>query len=293
MKKNLSDEELKMQEKNLLAMKRVIEEASAIFIGAGAGLSASAGLMYGGERFETLFPDFIKKFGLDHMYSAAFYEYPDKETHWAYWSRHMHANRFAPIPNNTYDILLDIVKDKNYFVLTTNADHAFIRSGFDKNKIFYTQGDYGLLQCMVPCTQDTYDNEDMVMDMVKQQKDMKIPTELIPHCPKCGAELTQNLRKDNTFVQDQGWHKALQRYENFIKENEHGKVVYLELGVGYNTPGIIKYPFWGMTKGNKDARYITISVEKQQIPEEIREQTMAVTADIDTVLRLYMGLSNQ
>ncbi|MFI3174424.1 MAG: Sir2 silent information regulator family NAD-dependent deacetylase [Bacillota bacterium] len=287
MKKQSDKKELNAQEQNLQAMKTVIENAGAIVIGAGAGLSASAGLIYGGERFEKLFPDFIEKFKIPNMYAAAFYDYPDMETHWAYWSRHIHANRFAPIPKDTYDILFDIVKDKNYFVVTTNADHAFIRSGFDKDKIFYTQGDYGLFQCSVPCAKETYDNEDMIMKMVEAQSDMKIPTELIPHCPKCGAELTQNLRKDDTFVQDAGWQKALEQYEAFITENQHKPMVFLELGVGYNTPGIIKYPFWGMVKSSKVARYICINGEKQQIPEDIRKQSMLVTGDIHQVLQLY------
>lgn len=230
-----------------------LNNADAVVIGAGAGLSTAAGLTYSGERFYKHFFDFAEKYGIIDMYSGGFYPFPDNETFWAWWSRHIYFNRYEKAPKPVYDDLLKLVKDRNYFVLTTNVDHQFQMAGFDKERLFYTQGDYGLFQCSVPCHDKNYDNYDDVIAMIEQQENMRIPTELIPHCPVCGKPMTMNLRSDDKFVEDEGWHKAAERYSSFIAENKDKSIVYLELGVGGNTPVIIKYPFWQLTAQNKNA----------------------------------------
>ena len=228
-------------------LKKEIETADTVVIGAGAGLSTAAGFVYTGERFHSLFGDFEKKYGFHDMYSGGFYPYETLEEHWAYWSRYIYFNRYADPPKSTYADLLKIIKDKDYFVITTNVDHCFQKAGFDKKRLFYTQGDYGLFQCSEPCCQETFENEDAVRRMMAEQKDMRIPPELVPMCPHCGKPLTMNLRSDDKFVEDAGWHQAAARYENFLRTRISGQILFLELGVGYNTPGIIKYPFWQMT----------------------------------------------
>ena len=264
-------------------LKKAIEEADYVVIGAGAGLSTSAGFIYNGERFEKYFADFGKKYGFQDMYSGGFYPYETPEEMWAYWSKFIFVNRYMDAPKPVYDQLFTLVKDKDYFVITTNVDHCFQKAGFDKKRLFYTQGDYGLFQCSEPCHEETYENEDMVRAMVEQQKDMKIPTELIPKCPKCGKPLTMNLRSDDKFVEDEGWHQAAERYENFLRTRK-GKILFLELGVGYNTPGIIKYPFWQMTAKNTDATYACVNYGEAVCPEDIREQSICIDGDIGQVI---------
>ncbi len=268
-----------------------INSADAIIIGAGSGLSTSAGREYSGSRFENAFADFIEKYKITDMYSAAFYPYPDFETFWAYWSRHITINRYSSIPKNTYSILLDIVSKKNYFVLTTNADHCFQQSGFDKSRLFYTQGDYGLWQCSVPCHNKTYDNAQQVAKMFEQQKDMRIPTELIPYCPKCGEPMNMNLRMDSTFVEDDGWKKASENYMHFLNANKKNNVIYFELGIGNNTPGIIKYPFWQFTQSNKNATYININYGQASAPKEIIKQSICINDDIHIALEKIHNLN--
>lgn len=217
-------------------LKQALETADAVLIGAGAGLSTSAGLTYNGERFERYFSDFHQKYRITDMYSGGFYPYDTLEEYWAWWSRHIFYNRYVDAPLPVYQELLALVKDKDYFVLTTNVDHQFQRAGFDKKRLFYTQGDYGLWQCSRGCHNKTYDNEDTVRQMIDQQQDMKIPSELIPRCLVCGAPMIMNLRCDDTFVQDEGWYAARNQYSDFVRRHKHGTVLYLELGVGNNTP---------------------------------------------------------
>ncbi len=276
---------------NIANAKKYIDSAHVLVIGAGAGLSAAAGLRYSGERFERLFPEYIKKYALTDMYSAAFYPYKTIEEFWGYFSKHIYYNRYAQERNETYGDLYKMAEQKNYFIITTNVDHIFQQSGFDKNRLFYMQGDYGLLQCSVPCHQQTYDNKEIILQMVQEQKDCKIPSNLIPYCPLCGKAMTTNLRKDNTFVQDSGWYFASNRYEQFIKENDGEKIVFLELGVGYNTPAIIKFPFWQMMQQNKNARYISINVDKDDVacPSEIQSQTILLKDDIRNVIKNLVG----
>lgn len=266
-------------------VKKKIENADAVVIGAGAGLSASAGFTYSGKRFEDNFPDFIEKYGFRDMYSAGFYPYKTLEEHWAYWSRYIFINRYQNAPKSVYSDLYSLVQNKDYFVLTTNVDHCFQKSGFDKQRLFYTQGDYGLWQCSRPCHDETYDNETAIKKMVSEQKNMRIPSELVPCCPVCGAPMSMNLRADNTFVEDNGWHLAADRYQDFIRRHDGANVLYLELGVGGNTPGIIKYPFWQMTYSNPNAVYICMNLSESYVPEEIRKQSICIVNDIGEVLK--------
>ena len=264
---------------NIQKLKKALAGCDAVVIGAGAGLSTSAGFVYSGERFEKYFSDFEKKYGFKDMYSGGFYPYQTKEEFWAYWSRYILVNRYTDAPKPVYNELFELVKDKDYFVITTNVDHCFQKAGFDKKRLFYTQGDYGLFQCSVPCHNKTYENEEIIRRMVEEQKDMRIPTELIPKCPVCGKPMTMNLRSDDKFVEDEGWHEAAARYESFLRTRK-GMVLFLELGVGYNTPVIIKYPFWQMTAKNPDATYARINYGEAVTPEEIADRSICIDGDV-------------
>lgn len=265
-------------------LKKELAQADAVVIGAGAGLSAAAGFSYTGERFQRYFSDFEAKYGFHDMYSGGFYPYPAPEEHWAYWSRYIYVNRYMDAPKPVYDRLLQLVKDKDYFVITTNVDHCFQKAGFDKHRLFYTQGDYGLFQCSEPCCQETFENEDRVRKMMERQQDMRIPAELLPVCPHCGKPLTMNLRSDGRFVEDEGWRLAAERYSHFARTRKDQRILFLELGVGYNTPSIIKYPFWQMTARNSRATYACINDGEAVCPGEIKKQSICIDHDIETVL---------
>ena len=271
---------------NIEKLKEKIRTADAVVIGAGAGLSTAAGFTYSGERFEKYFSDFAAKYGIQDMYSGGFYPFATPEEHWAYWSRYIFINRYQDTPKPVYENLLKLVADKDYFVITTNVDHCFQKAGFDKKRLFYTQGDYGLFQCSEPCCQETFDNEDVIREMAEQQKDMKIPTELLPVCPHCGKPLTMNLRSDDKFVEDEGWHRAAERYEDFLRTRAGQKILFLELGVGYNTTVIIKYPFWQMTAKNPNAIYACINQGQAACPQEIKKQSICIDADVGYIVSL-------
>lgn len=274
----------------LAKLKEALEGADAVVVGAGSGLSASAGFDYAGPRFEKYFADFIAKYHFPDMYTAGFFAFPTPEELWAYWSRHIFVNRYMDAPRPVYDELLKLVKDKDYFVITTNVDHCFQKAGFDKGRLFYTQGDYGLWQCSVPCHLKTYDNKKTVLRMVSEQHDMKVPTELVPHCPVCGAPMTMNLRSDDRFVEDEGWHRASDRYAAFIRKHDKGRVLYLELGVGGNTPGVIKYPFWRFTAANPKSVYVCLNQGEICAPKEIEAQTIGVSRDIGSALKEILAV---
>lgn len=269
---------------NVKQLGEEITTADAIIIGAGAGLSTAAGLTYSGERFEQHFADFHKTYGITDMYSGGFYPYDTLEEYWAWWSRHIYVNRYDVPAGKPYADLLAFVKDKDYFVLTTNVDHQFQLAGFDKKRLFYTQGDYGLWQCSKACHNKTYDNEYAVREMIAKQKNMKIPSELIPVCPVCGAPMTMNLRSDNTFVQDEGWYAAANCYEEFIRRHKNLHILFLEIGVGMNTPAIIKYPFWQMVSQNPKAVYACVNVGQAICPKQIENQSICLDSDISKVL---------
>ena len=270
-------------------LKAALQDCDAVVIGAGSGLSTAAGFTYTGERFEQHFSDFAQKYGIQDMYSGGFYPFPTQEEFWAYWSRYIYINRYQDTPKPVYDDLLKLVADKDYFVITTNVDHCFQKAGFDKKRLFYTQGDYGLFQCSEPCCQETFENETAIREMVKRQENMKVPTELLPTCPHCGKPLTMNLRSDNKFVEDKGWHRAAERYENFLRTRAGQKILFLELGVGYNTPVIIKYPFWQMTAKNPNAIYACINQGQAVCPQEIQRQSICINADIGSTLSILGG----
>ena len=265
-------------------LKKEIDTADCIIIGAGAGLSTAAGFTYSGERLQKYFADFLDKYGFGDMYSGGFYPFPTLEEQWAYWSRYIYINRYMDVDNGTYKMLFELVKDKDYFVITTNVDHQFQKAGFDKKRLFYTQGDYGLWQCSEPCHNKTYDNEETVRAMFEQQKDMRIPTEMIPHCPVCGKPMSMNLRADDTFVEDEGWHDAAERYDDFLQAHEGQHILFMELGVGMNTPIIIKIPFIQMTAQNPNAVYACLNNGEAYAPSEIANQSICIDADICDVL---------
>ena len=265
-------------------LRAALAEADAVVVGAGAGLSTAAGYTYSGPRFSRLFGDFAARYGFSDMYSGGFYPYDTLEEHWAFWSRYVMCNRYEPIPGHVYQQLLNLLRNRDYFVLTTNVDHCFQRAGFDKQRLFYTQGDYGLFQCSRPCCQETWDNEDVIRAMVDQQSDLRIPGELVPHCPHCGAPATMNLRSDGAFVEDEGWHKAAARYSEFLRRHEGMRTLYLEIGVGGNTPGIIKYPFWQMTAANPRATYACVNLGEACAPRELERQSILIDASADEVI---------
>ena len=290
-----------MDEK-IVRIKEWLDRADAVMIGAGAGLSSAAGFLYSGERFDRYFGDFGRKFGFRDMYSGGFYPYRTREEFWAYWSRYIWINRYADAPGSVYDDLLRLVRDRDHFILTTNVDHCFQKAGFDKKRLFYTQGDYGLFQCTKPCCRKTWDNRETVRDMVLSQGFVigpggelsmpegrtaatAVPSELLPVCPICGRPLTMNLRSDDKFVEDEGWRKAAAAYEAWLTGHRSGKTVFLEIGVGFNTPGIIKYNFWQETYRNPDAVYVCLNMDESPVPEEIRDRSAAVGGDCARIIR--------
>ena len=291
------------KEERIARLKQEIEMSDAIVIGAGAGLYTSAGLTYSGERFERYFFDFAKKYGIRDIYTGGFYPFPDAETRWAWWARHIYFNRYIEPPRPVYRKLLTLVKDKDYFAITTNVDHQFLRAGFDQKRLFCTQGDYGLFQTVDGRNGKTYDNEKWVIKAMAAQgfvKDadgvfrvpedgkitMRIPAELIPKCPDDGADLTMNLRADDSFAEDAGWHRASAAYSDFLHRHENLRVLYLELGVGGNTPVIVKYPFWQMTLANKNAVYACVNYGEAFCPGEIADRSICIDGDIGEVLEL-------
>ena len=290
------------REEQIELLKNEIQKADAIVIGAGAGLSTSAGFTNSGERFEKYFSDFIKEYGIRDIYSGGFYPFPNDEIRWAWWARHIYFNRYVKAPKPVYNELFSFLKDKDYFVITTNVDHQFQKAGFDKKRLFYTQGDYGLFQSVNPQIQKTYDNEEWIMKAMEAQgfvKDengvfgvpesreilMRIPAELIPKCPDDGSDMTTNLRADSSFVEDEGWYTAAEKYSEFLENHENMHVLFLELGVGANTPVIIKYPFWYMVMENTKAVYVCINYQEAFCPNELEERSICLEGDIGEVLK--------
>ena len=291
---NITNEEI-------TTLREILDSAECVVVGAGAGLSASAGFSYSGGRFKKYFSDFEAKYHFHDMYSGGFADFSSLEENWAYWSRFIYINRYMDAPLPVYEKLFELVRGKDYFVITTNVDHCFQKAGFDKKRLFYTQGDYGLFQCCVPCHKKTYDNEEIVKKMLISQgfgfkdsenkKDgeiifpenplkMEIPSELVPHCPVCGKPMSMNLRCDGTFVEDDGWHEAAKRYQDFLEKHKNARTLFLELGVGGNTPGIIKYPFWNLVHQNKNAFYVSLNMAKEEIPIEIKARSVLIKGDI-------------
>ena len=304
---NITNEEI-------IKLREILDSVECVVIGAGAGLSASAGFSYSGGRFKKYFSDFEAKYHFHDMYSGGFADFSSLEENWAYWSRFIYINRYMDAPLPVYEKLLELVRGKDYFAITTNVDHCFQKAGFDKKRLFYTQGDYGLFQCCVPCHKKTYNNEEIVKKMLISQgfgfkdsenrKDgkiifpenplkMEIPPELVPHCPVCGKPMSMNLRCDGTFVEDDGWHEAAKRYQDFLEKHKNARTLFLELGVGGNTPGIIKYPFWNLTYKNKNAFYASLNMEKEEIPIELKARSVLIKGDIFRTIEKLCGDENK
>lgn len=304
---NITNEEI-------IKLHEILDSAECVVVGAGAGLSASAGFSYSGGRFKKYFSDFEAKYHFHDMYSGGFADFSSLEENWAYWSRFIYINRYMDAPLPAYEKLLELVRGKDYFVITTNVDHCFQKAGFDKKRLFYTQGDYGLFQCCVPCHKKTYDNEEIVRKMLISQgfgfkdsenrKDgeiifpenplkMEILSELVPHCPVCEKPMSMNLRCDGTFVEDDGWHEAAKRYQDFLEKHKNARTLFLELGVGGNTPGIIKYPFWNLVHQNKNAFYASLNMEKEEIPIEIKARSVLIKGDIFRTIEKLCGDENK
>ena len=303
-----------IENKEIATLRKILDSAECVVVGAGAGLSASAGFSYSGGRFKKYFSDFEAKYHFHDMYSGGFADFSSLEENWAYWSRFIYINRYMDAPLPVYEKLFELVRGKDYFVITTNVDHCFQKAGFDKKRLFYTQGDYGLFQCCVPCHKKTYDNEEIVKKMLISQgfgfkdseikKDgeiifpenplkMEIPSKLVPHCPVCGKPMSMNLRCDGTFVEDDGWHEAARRYQNFLEKHKNARTLFLELGVGGNTPGIIKYPFWNLVHQNKNAFYVSLNMEKEEIPIEIKARSVLIKGDIFRTIEKLCGDENK
>lgn len=289
------------RDEQIARLKKELETADAIVVGAGAGLSTAAGFTYTGDRFKRYFSDFEEAFGFHDMYTGGFVVMnAEPEVMWAYWARHIYFNRYLPAPKPVYPQLLQLLDGKDYFVITTNVDHQFQRAGFDKKRLFYTQGDYGLFQSVDPKVQETFDNEEWTMQAMKAQGfvrdedgifqipengtiSMKLPTELIPTAPN-GDRVTMNLRSDDTFVEDAGWRRASASYSDFLRRHENLHVLYLEIGVGANTPVIIKYPFWQMTRDNRQAFYVSLNYDEAVCPKEIEQRSICIHGDAGEIL---------
>ena len=294
------------REERLERLREALAAADAVVIGAGAGLSTSAGFTYSGERFLRYFPDFAETYGITDMYSGGFYPFSSEEIYWAWWARHIYCNRYVDPPKPVYDDLLRLVKDKDYFVITTNVDHCFQKAGFDKERLFYTQGDYGLFQSRRPTEQKTYDNESWVLQAMEAQGferdengvfvipagktvSMRVPPELFPSSPDDGSPVMPNLRSDDTFVEDEGWHRASAAYGAFLRRTEGRRVLFLELGVGSNTPVIIKYPFWQMTRDNPNAVYACLNYNEAFCPRQLEAQSICIDGDTGDVLKTLLA----
>ncbi|MBQ8092599.1 MAG: Sir2 silent information regulator family NAD-dependent deacetylase [Clostridia bacterium] len=289
-------------ENGLEKLRDVLSQADTVLIGAGAGLSTSAGFVYTGERLERYFGDFVRQYRFRDMYSGGFYPFDTPEEHWAYWSRYIFINRYMKPPKPVYEDLFKLVKDKDYFVITTNVDHCFQRAGFDRQRMFYTQGDYGLWQCSKPCHLANYDNAQTVRKMVESQGfiieenddltvpqetalKMVVPTELVPRCPRCGRPMSMNLRSDDTFVEDEGWHAHARLYSEYLDEHSDSRTVFLDLGIGGNTPTIVKFPFMRMTQEWPDATYVCLNFGEAFTPVEIQDRSICINDDIGDVLK--------
>lgn len=271
----------------------IIEDADYILIGAGAGLSAAAGLTYSGDRFMDNFKEFIEKYGMTDMYSAGFYPFPSEEARWGYWSKHIYVNRIEPKALPLFKKLYELVKNKRYFVLTTNVDHQFYKAGFGTDNIFATQGDYGLIQCQRGCHKKTYDDIDMVNQMNQARKDCLVPSYMVPVCPVCGGPMAINLRCDQYFVEDEEWHNAERRFGDFIDKCRKGKVALLELGVGFNTPSIIRFPFEKLARENKNMSLIRLNLNEAIVPESLGERAIGINRDINESIADISALLTQ
>ncbi len=268
--------------------KSAINQADFILLGGGAGLSAAAGIKYSGPRFTENFGPFIKKYGLTDMYSAGFYPFKTEEERWAYWSKHISINRYEPDATPLYKDLFKLVRDRDYFVITTNVESQFMKAGFSPDKLFEVQGNYGELQCTKGCHQKSYPNESIIKEMVNKTVDCKIQSDLVPKCPVCGGKMDPHLRINQYFVQDENWYEMNQAYNEFLQKTKGKKIIYMELGIGFNTPGIVRYPFERMTYENDHATLIRLNKDNPDGIEENKDKTIAFTEDMQEVVTKFM-----
>lgn len=269
----------------ILNAKELIKNADYVLIGAGAGLSTAAGLEYSGENFRKNFNEYIKKYYFTDLYTASFYDFSSQEEKWAFWAKLIDINRFNEKPLKLYQELFKLVNNKKYFVVTTNVDGQFEKAGFEKDKIFATQGDYAYLQCEQACHDKLYYNEEIVKEWLQNTRDCKIPSDLVQKCPVCGGNMDMNLRKDAYFVQDENWYKQAKKYEEFLDEIEGKNVVLIEVGVGFNTPGIIRFPFEQLTMRNVNANLIRINKDYSFVGEEIRNRSISFDEDTNEIVK--------
>ncbi|MCI8508515.1 MAG: Sir2 silent information regulator family NAD-dependent deacetylase [Lachnospiraceae bacterium] len=266
---------------------KMIKASDMVLIGAGAGASAAAGLTYSGKRFTVNFSEFIEKYGfanMPDMYAAGFYPFPTEEAKWGYWSKHSMINRFLPPALPLYQMLYQMVQGKEHFVLTTNVDHQFQKAGFADENIFATQGDYGMIQCEKGCHAKTYDAEELFRQMEQARHDCVIPSYMIPKCPVCGGNMAMHLRCDQYFVEDKHWHEAAARYEAFLERMADQKTVLLELGVGFNTPAIIRFPFEKMMREYHHFSLIRLNLKEAFIPKSVKERAVGINMDMEQVI---------
>lgn len=273
-------------------IRKLIKNADYVLIGAGAGLSTSAGIEYSGKRFEENFSDFIKKYHFTDMYSSGFYDFETEEEKWAYWSKHMYINNIGMKATKLYQDIFDLIKEKDYFVITTNVDDQFFKAEFDKKRVFATQGSYRYIQCSHACHNKIYDATEMVKEMIDKIQDCKIPTKLIPFCPVCGGKMEVNLRKDIYFVQDDNWYEQNTKYEEFLEKAKNKKTVLLELGVGFNTPTIIRFPFEEMIYQNSNWNLVRFNKSDSTIVLNIQNRTIEVEEDINKIVKKLQETKN-
>ena len=270
--------------KRISEVKKLINEADYILIGAGAGLSTAAGLEYSGESFEKNFKEFIEKYNFPDLYSASFYDFNTQEEKWAFFAKMISLNRFNKEPLKLYQELCSLVKEKDYFIITTNVDGQFEKAGFEKEKVFETQGDYAYLQCEIACHNKLYYNYDLVNEWLKNTEDCKIPSSLVPKCPVCGGNMEMNLRKDANFVQDENWYKQDKRYGEFLDKSQDKNLLLLEIGVGFNTPGIIRFPFEQMVYNNVNTHLVRINKDYAFVSKEIEDKTILFDEDTNKIV---------
>lgn len=278
-----------MNIENYSKIKELIKNADAILIGAGAGLSSSAGIDYSKYSFSKNFPELVKAYGMTDMYTSSFYDFDSEEERWSYWAKHINYSFIAPPPLKTYKELYELVKNKNYFVITTNVDGQFEKSGFDKTRVFEVQGSYGKMQCSVGCHNRVYDNTKLVKKMLECKDNLKIDKELIPKCPVCGKNMEINIRKDSFFIEDDNWHYLNDNYEKFIKNNIDKKMILIELGVGFNTPGIIRYPFDQLAYKYDNVTLIRINNKYPEILLKSKGKSISIAEDCTEAIKMLLN----
>jgi NAD-dependent SIR2 family protein deacetylase len=279
----------------LKAAGRLLAEADSILIGAGAGLSAAAGLDYQDPGlFRKWYPQFAR-LGLSNIWEAIVAHWApnghNRRRFWAFWAHHIQKIRYDAPPGTPYLNLSRLVAGKPYFVITTNVDAQFAKAGFSSDRLFTPQGDYGRFQCAEPCGDTLHDNRDLVQTLITQMDDTRVLVREsdIPRCPDCGDYLERNLRRDRHFVESSHMERQ-PAYADFINRSCAGRLVLLELGVGFNTPGIIRWPFEAITARHPHASLLRVNVDAIPLPAEIQHRSIAFA---EGASKLLYDLLNQ